>query len=189
MNVYDVLKNSYADQEKQKSALSRYGYKYDSMLSNRDNAIYYNPTENKLLHTVAGTHRIADIGTDAYLAIGKLKDTGRYKDSHNLLLEAKHKYQPAKTVVAGTSLGGAIAGYIASGNDEVYTLNKGATIGQKVRANEHAYRTDGDVVSILDENSKHMKTLPNHNKSTGFLPLDTLKAHSVENLKNENIFI
>ena len=40
----------------------------------------------------------------------------------------------------GHSLGGTIAGYIGGKGDTVKTLDKGATIGQKVRSNEKAYR-------------------------------------------------
>lgn len=161
MDLHSVLKVSYADKEKQKKELSKYGYLYDSMLSNTDNAVFYNPKDKRLLQTVAGTHRIGDIGTDLYLAVGKLKDTDRYKDSHRILREAKQKYGVDSATVAGSSLGGAIAGYISSKNDKVYTLNKGATIGQKVRGNEEAYRTAGDVISLANANSTHMKTLDN----------------------------
>lgn len=79
--------------------------------------------------------------------------------------------------------------YIAGKNDKVYTLDKGATIGQKTRSNENAYRTSGDIVSALNANSTRMNTLNNYNKSTGFIPMDILKAHNVENIKNEEIFV
>ena len=79
--------------------------------------------------------------------------------------------------------------YIADKNDKVYTLNKGATIGQITRSNENAYRTSGDIVSALNANSTRMKTLNNYNKPTGFIPLDILKAHNVENIKDNNIYV
>lgn len=163
MDLHKILKNSYSDRDKQKTALSKYGYKFDSMLSNSNQQIYYNPREKKLLNTVTGTHNARDWGTDAYLAMGKLKDTNRYKEADRTLKEAKKKYNVNSATVAGSSLGGAIAGYIGSKNDQVLTLNKGATIGAKVRGNEQAYRTAGDVVSIANIGSKHMTTLPNKN--------------------------
>lgn len=189
MNVYDVLKLSYADKNKQMKDMARNGYLYDSQLSNHNQQIYYNPKDRKLINSIAGTHNLSDWGTDVYLGAGHLKDTDRYKQADRALKEAKRKYNIDSAVVVGHSLGGAIAGYIAGANDKIVTYNKGATVGQKVRKNEVALRTDGDIVSILDENSKHMTTIHNDNKATGFLPLDTLKAHNVDNLKNANIFV
>ena len=209
MDLHEILKTSYANKDKQKKALSKHGYKFDSILSNHNQQIYYNPNDKKILNLVAGTHNLSDVGTDAYLAVGKLKDTNRYKEADRILKEAKKKYQPSKTIVAGQSLGGAIAGYISSGNDEVYTLNKGATIGQKVRANEHAYRTSGDLISLANANSKHMKTLENENggivdnikKSVAvggathpFVGVaygirNALNAHSTESIRNSGIKI
>ena len=92
----------------------------------------------------------------------------------------------------GHSLGGTIARYIGSKNDNVKTLDKGATIGQKVRSNEHAYRTAFDPVSLLNANSKNMTTLPNKNKNlmTGILPIDAvvngIKAHNVDSIKGQS---
>jgi hypothetical protein len=87
------------------------------------------------------------------------------------------------------TFGGSIAGYIASKNDKVLTLDKGATLFQPVRKNETAYRTKDDIVSLLNANSKHAKTLSNPNFKTGVLPLDVLNAHNVDNIKKEKIFI
>jgi predicted alpha/beta-fold hydrolase len=160
------------------------------MLSNHNQQVWYNPNTKKMLFNVAGTHNLKDWGTDLYLAFGKLKDTNRYKEARNILNEAKRKYgNDIETKISGHSLGGAIAQYVGGKDDKVYTLDKGATIGQKTRSNENAYRTSGDIVSALNANSTRMNTLNNYNKSTGFIPLDILKAHNVENIKNDNIFV
>jgi hypothetical protein len=66
-----------------------------------------------------------------------------------------------------------IAGYISSQNDRALTLGKGATVGPNVRKNDTAYRSSGDIVSLLNANSKHTKTLKNENVKTGILPIDT----------------
>ena len=49
---------------------------------------------------------------------------------------------------------------MSSKNDKVYTLDKGATIGQKTRTNESAYRSSGDLVSGMNANSTRMTTIP-----------------------------
>jgi dienelactone hydrolase len=132
---------------------------------------------------------MADIGTDLYLAVGKLKDTNRYKEADKTLKAAKQKYNPETTSVAGHSLGGSIASYAASKNDKVTTLDKGATIAQKTRSNEQALRTQGDIVSLLNANSKHMTTLKNPNYRTGVRVYDALNAHNVSNIKDSGILI
>ena len=79
LTLYDALKSSYGDvqaRDKLKSA----GYNYDSMLSNHNQQVWVNPNEKKLLYNVAGTHNLSDWGTDAYLAVGKLKSTNRYRE-------------------------------------------------------------------------------------------------------------
>lgn len=206
MELHTILKASYAKGNDQKNMLAKYGYQYDNKLSNQNQQIYYNPAEHKLLNTVAGTHNLADVGTDIYLAVGRLKDTNRYKEADRTLKSAKEKYKPVKTIVAGQSLGGAIAGYIGSNNDDIYTLNKGATIGQKVKSNEKAYRTQGDIISLANANSKNMKTLKTDNNTLLANVLKTtalsganpflgvaygirsgLNSHSVDSIKNSRI--
>jgi putative lipase involved disintegration of autophagic bodies len=101
-----------------------------------------------------------------------------------MLKIARDRYKPSNVSVTGHSLGGSVAGYISSKNDKVLTLDKGETIGQKVRNNENALRTSGDLVSLLNSNSKNMTTLKNPNYSTGIMPIDILNAHNVDNIKN-----
>lgn len=191
LRFHDVLNNSYASRDKQKGAFKSQGFVYDSDLSDVNQQVYYNPREKKLLYSVKGTNpfSLKDIGTDAYLAMGKLKDTNRYKEAESKLKLAKTRYHPAETIVAGHSLGGSIGQYIAGKDDKVYTLNKGATIGQKTRSNETAYRTKGDYVSLLNANSTRMKTIKNPNIVTKIRPLDAILAHNVSNIKRENIFV
>jgi hypothetical protein len=88
LDLKDVLKSSYKDKGKQKQELAKHGFFYDSMLSNANEQIYYNPKTNKLLNTVTGTHNVQDWGTDLYLSAGHLKDTNRYKEADRALKEA-----------------------------------------------------------------------------------------------------
>ena len=199
VNLYKVLKNSYEDKNKQSKAFQNKGYKFDSDLSNDNQQVYFNPKKKKLLYSVSGTHNLSDVGTDAYLLAGKLKDTNRYKEAQNTLEKAKKKYSPSETTVAGHSLGGSISQYIASKKDKVYTLDKGATFGQKTRSNEKAFRQSGDIVSALNANSTRMTTL-NRPKSiieaTGKLigqyvnPIGSiLDSHDVDKIKKSKIKI
>ena len=184
--LYDVLKAGY-DKTK-RNDLNKYGYNYDSMLSNSNQQVYFNPNENKLLVNVAGTKSLQDVGTDLYLAFGDLKSTNRYKQARDTLNKAKEKYNVDNATITGHSLGGAISQYIAGKDDKAITLDKGATIGQKSRKNESAYRVEGDIVSLLNAGAKRTTTLENDKPS--FLPIrNVLNAHAVDRIKDKNIFI
>ena len=208
LKLYDVLKNSYKNPSQSETSMRQNGYNLDKGLSNHNQQVYYNPNQKKLLVSVAGTHNLSDWGTDAYLAAGKLKDTNRYKEADKILKDAKLKYHPENTTVAGHSLGGSIASYIASkaGGDKAITLDAGYTIGQKTRNNTQAYRTSGDLVSLLGANGKHMKTIQNENLISNHQNLikgsrmgivgaglgagiDALKSHNVDNIKNNKIYV
>jgi hypothetical protein len=165
--------------------LKKYGYDQDQNLSNGNQQVYYRPTDKKLLYTVAGTHNLSDVGTDIYLGLGLIKNTNRYKEAKSTLEKAKQKYQPSSTTLAGHSLGGQVTSYIASKNDNVLTYNKGFSPFQRTRTNEKMYRTKGDLVSIFGANAKRTINLDNPN----LISIDPLKAHNVDNIKNEKIFV
>ena len=187
--LHDVLKNSYAKNK----AKSMKGYNLDESLSNHNQQVYYNPTKKSLLYSITGSHNLynlSDVGTDLYLAAGHLKDTNRYKQADKTLKQAKQKYGVNKAIIAAHSLGATLSGYVGNPDvDSIYTLDKGATIGQPVRKGEKAYRTSGDVVSLLNANDPHMKNLINPNQETGRFIKDALNAHNVSNVANSNIHI
>ena len=180
--LYASLKASYGDKKGLKN-LEKRGFVKDNELSNDNQQTYYNSKKKKLLYTVSGTHNLNDWGTNAYLAMGKLKDTNRYKEADRNLKLAKLKYNPTRTVLTGHSLGGGIINGIGSSSDKIKTLDAGYTFGQKARSNVKNYRTSGDIVSSLSP-PKNTITLSNPNKNTYIYPIDALNAHNVNNIKN-----
>ena len=89
VKLYDAIKASYHPQD----TLGKHkNYVKDKSLSNDNEQVYYNKKKDKLLYTVAGTHDLSDVGTDAYLAVGKLKYTNRYKEAVDVLEKANAKY-------------------------------------------------------------------------------------------------
>ena len=180
--LYKALKNSYHTNP---NHLKKFGYALDSSLSNGNEQVFFNKSSNKLLFTVAGTHNLKDWGTDAYLAVGKLKDTNRYKEADKVLKEAKAKYPDASTTVVGHSLGSAISQGISKNSDKVFTYNGAYTAGQKTKGNVHAYRTNGDIVSVFGANATHMTNLENNNNNS----LNILTSHHLDNIKKEKIFV
>lgn len=210
VKLHTSLKASYGDKSSLEK-LKKKGYEKDKELSNGNQQIFVKHKKNgkvKLLNTVAGTHNASDWMTDLYLGAGHLKDTNRYKEAKSTLEKAKKKYHPDDVTITGHSLGGSIASYIGGRKDKVLTLDKGATLFQHTRKNEKAYRSSGDLVSALNANAKHTKTI---NQKGGLLgtyshtlsgllsmnPLasafgfahDVLKAHDVDNVKKEKIFV
>ena len=87
-NMYDVLEASYKNSHEQATSLSRFGYNRDEELSNDNQQAYFNPEKKKLIYTVTGTHNAKDWGTNAYLAVGKIKDTNLYKSADSRLKKA-----------------------------------------------------------------------------------------------------
>jgi hypothetical protein len=188
LKLYDVLKNGYAHKNKNLG-----DYEYDKKLSNKHEQVYYNKHNNKMVFNVNGTNPFdyKDIITDVYLAFGGLKLTNRYKEAEQTLKHAREKYKPHETTLTGHSLAGSIVSYLGSkgAKDKILTLDKGSSPFQKTRNIEKSYRTEGDVVSLLNANSKNTTTLPNNNIKSGILPVDSLIAHNVSNIKNEKIFV
>ena len=86
-----------------------------------------------------------------------VKGTERYKSAHKALRDAKKKYKTDTAILAGHSLGGMVVSGIAGKNDDIYSFNKGATIGQTTRPNEKAYRIKGDLVSAFSQNAIVLK--------------------------------
>ena len=187
--LFNVLKQSYGEpKQSKKSMRENYGYYLDKKLSNHNQQVYYKPDEKRLLVSVAGTHNLSDWGTNLALATGNLKSTNRYQEADSILREAKKKYNPTNTTVAGHSLGSTIGQGIASksGGDKFIGLDAGYTIGQKTHSsngNFQHFRSKGDIVSLLGANAKHMKTLQNQPTQ------NPIRAHNVENIKNEKIYV
>ena len=86
MDFAGVLKNSYAPKHNLGS------YTLDPSLSNRNEQVYVDKLDKKMLYSIAGTHNFADIGADIYLGLGLIKNTHRYKESEEVLRKAREKY-------------------------------------------------------------------------------------------------
>jgi len=185
LDLYDVLNNSYKPIKEQDKFYSQHGYKLDKELSDRFNSVLYNPKEKKMLYTVAGSRSLIDWAiNDPALALGLHKNTLRYQTAKETLEEAKKKYHPAQTVVAGHSLGSRIASGIAGSKDKIFTYNGGHSINNKIRDNETAIRVEGDAVSALGSGNKRMNTLKNNSWIK-----DPYTSHGLHHLKNKKIYI
>jgi len=195
LRLYNALKAGYARNPKRAAKyLKKFGYIVDPSLSDsREFITAYSPLENKVIHISNGTNQYSpkDIGTDLLIGLGSFKDAGRYKDEKNALTKAREKYKDAKIVLAGHSLGGQILHNIASPSmgDKAYTYNPAYSMNQKVRPNFYNYRTEGDVFSAFAP-TQNTRTLDNPRNPIPHKPIQNLlKAHELENIRNEPIFL
>lgn len=192
LKLYKALKLSYEPNERRRAkVLKRFGYKYDYDLSSPEHVVAYNPFSKDLLYVPRGTelqsrshaYENPDIQTDLLLGVGGLKQTKRWESENNALLKAKKKYDENRTVLAGHSLSGAIVNELPrDAKDTVITYNSPII---KSSGGSH-YRTSGDVFSAFNTD---ITTLPNENRSS-FNPVNNLlKAHNLENIKQQPIFL
>ena len=145
----------------------------------------FDPVSQKLLFVPTGTQPSSakDIWTDVNLAVGNLKNTSRYKSDKKAFNSALDKYDEKRVILAGDSLGGTIASGIGRGKDEIYTFNKGATIGSQTRKNEMAFRAQGDIVSALGSG---IKTVANPNL---LREIPILAPHSIEKIRAKKVVL
>jgi hypothetical protein len=161
-SVSKILESQYMDANMQEAIFSPFGYERDTVLSNDNVAVHYNPTSKRLIYVVAGAHDKLDWLTSAAMFFGLLKYTQRYKEADTSLKTAKIKYGVTSGCdIYGHSLGGSIASLIASKNDTVITYDQFYGKGWSIRDNTTSYRTKGDLVSLYGIKDDRTVTLEN----------------------------
>lgn len=195
LSLYTALKAGYGSKEEQINELHKSGYQRDDELSTENEQVYYNPYTHQLLINVDGTDAtnkrgmlLQDLGTDAYLAAGHLKDTDRYKSVKKLIEKSKDKYKVTGAILTGHSLGGGLVNLAAGKNDNAVTLDAGFTAGQTARKNVKNYRSSGDWVSTFAPWA-NTTTLDNPNWKTGNTLYDGYQAHNVDNIKDSHVYV
>lgn len=195
LSLYNAIRIGYLrDKKKQAKILKKYGYVLDPTLSDdRQFITAYNPFTNKLLRISNGTDfsNAKDVRTDVALALGKIKQTERFKEERNSLLKAKKKYDETETILAGHSLGSNLTNALASGGDAVYNYNPAYTIGQKARPNVMNIRTQGDIFSTFSP-AGNTTVLPAVLNTHQILqnPIESIdQIHSYENIRRLPVFL
>lgn len=180
--LYDALNASYLPTSQANEYLKNHNYMMDPHLSNIETKVFYNPNSNKLLLTNRGSTNILNdwLKTNIKLMEGNLNQSERYYRSKDILENARRKYNTNATII-GDSLGGSLSKAIATNNDIILTYNA-PRVSNHIHKNERAYRQRGDIVSFLGKRDKNTITLGKH-------IYNPLKSHSIEHLKNKNIYI
>ena len=192
------LNVSYSPLEKTQKKLDPYGYKLDTELSTKENKVFYNPYNNKVVYSVAGTNPYStrDLGTDAYLAfLGQsgLKATNRYKEAESTLEKVRGKYKKAKKVLVGHSLGSSIVSNLANPNDQVKGFGTGSGLFSQGGKGQ-SFRTFYDPFSYTSKDTLIPAYIPKkkgnlRGKEKVDYPTGLFPSHSFENLKGRNIFV
>lgn len=191
-----ILKLSYEPNENRRAkVLKKFGYVLDKELSNPEHIVAYNPFNKDLLYVPRGTelkHKgnifdNKDLQTDLILGAGGLKQTKRFDEERSTILKAKKKYNEDKVIFVGHSLAGGILNQMSNDvitqNDKVITYNAPILKSRKGSTN---YRTQGDIFSVFNQSAT---TLQNENPLSVRLGDYLLKAHQLENLETQNIFV
>lgn len=192
VDLYDALNQTYLDKNGRSKHMG--SYVYDNSLSNDEDMVYHDPINNKLLIGYRGTSNLDDLTTDKHLAIGQIRSTDRYKRSSDTHRRAKEKYNPKNTTLVGHSLGGSLSSAIGDDNDEIVSYNKGSGLlgnSTKTKNNERSYRMQNDYVSLLDSKGKTFRNPKKNTLSYFFKPwiLKRVDDHSIEHIKNKNIYV
>lgn len=183
------------DLNKAQEELKPYGYKIDNELSNKETKVFYNPLENKMVFSVAGTNPFSsrDVGTDAYLAFlgnAGLKQTNRFKEAESVLNRARAKYKGSEKVLIGHSLGNSVISNLAKENEKVLGFGTGSGFYQTAKAPlEQRYRTFYDPLSLTSKATIIPSYIPKkkgnlRGKQKVDYPQGVFPSHSYENLKS-----
>jgi hypothetical protein len=100
--------------ETEKRQLVPAGFHLDTDLSNRNRAVYYNPETYQVIlaergSKLQGKTAVADLATDAALAMGFGEQTSRFRNAMKLAKVVQEKYEGWTFETTGHSLGGSIA--------------------------------------------------------------------------------
>jgi len=196
LKLYTAIKiGGLRDEDKQKKALTKFGYQLDERLSNgRQSLVAYSPSKNNVLFIENGTDTSSrkDILTDLVLATGNLKSTQRYKETKQVYDAAKDKYQTASFTDVGSSLGGALVNFVSKPDDKVILYNAAYTPNQLVRPHVKNYIVKDDPISIYVPRNQNTTILPNpFSPGQGLRDKYNylLKTHKSDAIKDAEIFV
>ena len=190
---------SYSPLEKTQKKLDPYGYKLDTDLSTKENKVFYNPYNNRVVYSVAGTNPYSarDLGTDAYLAfLGQsgLKATNRYKEAESTLEKVRDKYKKSKKTLIAHSIGSQIINtFDKRPNENVKGFGTGSGLFSATHSGEF-YRTFYDPFSLTSKDKLIPSYIPKkkgnlRSKEKVDYPTGLFPSHSYENLKGRNVFV
>ena len=128
-------------------------------LSNERIVVYKDDTTKRINIGLRGTANLADVGTDITAVVGGRRESNPYFQQAEQTLQQVEKQNPDyRITVAGHSLGGSVARYLAERNPDIkaYGYNPGSSIQDAFKQNPenfYSFRNKTDIVSLLDNPS------------------------------------
>lgn len=135
------------------------GFKKVEPLSDDRIAVYKDDTSKKINVGFRGTANATDIGTDITAVIGGSRGTNPYFQRAEGVIEQLKKDNPDYSItVAGHSLGGTVAKYVAERNPDIraFGYNTGSFLQDAFKQNPenfYSFRNKTDIISLLDNPS------------------------------------
>ena len=113
---------SYENNRETRQQKAPEGWILDNELSNRNRAVYFNQDSGMVILAERGTKTsgksaLADLATDAGLAMGVTGAQSRFRNSLKTAKAIQQKYADYDLVVTGHSLGGSVVKYVAENLD------------------------------------------------------------------------
>jgi len=178
-DLHNLLKAGYKDQKEAAKEMKKYGYDYDSQLSNNETKVFLKDNKPTIVHR--GSKRLSDWAEDGLIFLG-LGDFGHRQKQAKRITERVEKIYGSSDSV-GHSLGGRLAEN--SGNHgNITTYNKAVGLGDigttKNSKRQLDIRNSGDIVSLLGHTQKANK----HQISSGMSFFNPIKAHDLTHLIN-----
>ena len=109
--------------------------------------------------------QLADLLSDATIAIGKEELGPRFMDGEKLLANVKDQYPDKKIILTGHSLGGTIAYYLRTKADRVYTFNMGTFAPRELH-----------LPNVAQKLLEYMFSTKNKNAVNYYVPGDVISA-------------
>lgn len=139
-------------------------WRRDHRFAKDQSEVWVNMDTKKVLTVFRGTSTddlTSDVMTDIGIALGYEGKTGRFKKSVQEFEKIVDKYDDYEHVVAGHSLGGAIAYHVKQTHpdlvDEVHMFNPGTGLGKEGVHTDgvHGHYVIGDPISALGYTANH----------------------------------
>ena len=149
LNLDEVNAFNKASYAKKKNAEKVGDYVLDRSLSSKENKVYYNPINGKVVIANAGTSGILDWWNNKNILFGNYETTDRYKDLENIQKEAINKYGLKNITNVGHSQSGEALRILANNGltNEAVALNP-AILG-KSHEGVDVIRSSRDIPSLF----------------------------------------
>jgi len=112
MGAYYFQDQEYVKTELFDPMLELQDFVLDKELSTQEHSVFHNPKTKETVISYRGTTNLDDVKTDSHIALGREKNTQRYKRSEEVFEKTRDKYGNNITTT-GHSLGGGISLHIS----------------------------------------------------------------------------